>query len=133
MLPAVFRVTVKEPTPLVSVIGAEITAAESVEVMVTTLLKLGETTLRLSLAETVKVNAVPATVLAGTEARTSFVAGAETAMVAEVTDLVPSVTVKVLFPEVFKVIEKVPTPLLRAVAVGRTAAVSVEVNETVPT
>jgi hypothetical protein len=132
LAPWVLKVMVKDPTPLVRVIGTGSSAAPSVEVIVTMLLKLGEVTLRLSLAVIVKVNGVPAEINEGVVEKVSLVAGAETAIVLEFTVFTPSVAVNDLFPDVFKVIEKVPTPFVNFLAAGNTAAASPEVKETVP-
>ena len=86
-----------------------------------------------SFAVTVKVNGLPATEDAGTEVNTRLATGAEeTETAEEVTERVPSDAVRVWEPEVFRVIGKVPFPLVREVAGGRIDWESLEVMETDP-
>ena len=133
LVPEVFRVAVKVPTPFVRVAEAGRVAEASLEVMVTEFEKLVTVLLLESFAVTVNVRAFPAVAEPGTPVRTNWVATPpETVIAAVVTDLVPSVAEIVLLPDEFKVKVKVPNPLVRVDAEGSAALGSVDENETVP-
>ena len=88
-----------------------------------------------SSAVTVKLKAVPAVAEAGAETAKCVAVAALTAMVLEVPviDAVTvSVAVRVWFPAVFKVAEKVPVPLVKVALAGSVAAPSVLVKCAVP-
>ena len=124
--PAVFRVREKEPTPLVRVAEAGSVAFESDEVIATVPAKPVAVLLWASRAVTVKLKAVPAVALVGTELRTRLEAAAGFTVVgfAEVV-MVPSEAVMVCEPAVRRVMTLAyPADAMLAVA-GRVAFASV--------
>ncbi len=130
--PLVFRITENVPTPFTRVDDAGRVAWPSFEVIETVPEKSVAVLPPESLAVTVTLKELPARVVAGTELKTSWVApDGLTVMAFEVALRVPSPTVSVLDPEVFSVMVKLPTPLMRELAAGKVARASVEVKFTV--
>src|SRR3974390_3348712 len=134
-LPAVFKVALKVPTPLVRVAFAGRTAAPSLDVKCTVPVYPVAVLFEASSAVTVNGNAEPAVAVAGALTEKCVAAPADTAIAAElpvIDDVAVSVAVIVWLPAVFNVAVKVPTPLVRVAFAGRTAAPSLDVKCTVP-
>ena len=128
LLPAVFKVIWKEPTPLVRVAGDGRFADGSEEVTEMVPVYPVAVLPEASLAVRVKLTGDPAVVAVGTADRTSWVAGdAPIRIFAEVTARLPEVAVRVWYPPVLKVIEKLPVPLLSEEGAGSMAWESEEV------
>ena len=81
------------------------------------------------------MKALPAVAVAGAETVKCVAGAVDTTMLAEVpviADVTESVAVTVWLPAVFRVTEKVPTPLVSVEFAGRVALPSVVVKWTVP-
>ena len=88
-----------------------------------------------SCAVTVMLNAVPAATFAGADTKKCVAAPEPTVMLLEVPVIVlvtVSVALMVWLPDVFKVTENVPVPLVRVEFAGKIACVSELVKCTVP-
>ena len=128
LVPAEFKVIWKEPTPLVRVAGDGRFADGSEEVTEMVPVYPVAVLPEASLAVRVKLTGDPAVVAVGTADRTSWVAGdAPTRIFAEVTARLPEVAVRLWYPPVFRVIEKLPSPLLSVAGAGSVAWESEEV------
>ena len=130
-LPAVFKVAVKVPTPLVSVEFAGSTAWPSLLVKWTVPVYPVAVLLNWSWAVTVKLKATPAVALEGALTLKWVAAAALTVMVllVPVMELLTlSVAVMVWLPAVFSVALKLVAPLVRVLLAGKLAIPSVLVK-----
>ena len=132
-LPADFNTIPNEPTPLTRLLEDGRSARESIEVSVTVPLYPVAVLPKASFAVTEMLKPLPATLEAGTELRIRLVAPAEATVMAEdVAEMLPSVAVRERVPFDFRLILKVPAPLLRVAEFGISAKGSLDVMLTVP-